>query len=134
MVAGLRRDKPDLQQSLDAPKVEMQRNPRQLPKFGSPLNPNDAHTGPISHVTTEDDPFTPSLLPGTGNNHGTSVLFPVDELGFLDTSPDPSALFARICHHPRAKHDPRISGHLHHSFSLHQHRHSLRLGDPRPFR
>ena len=94
-VAGLQRDKSDLQQSLDALKVEMQRNARRLPKFGSPLTPNGAHTGPNTPRDDEDDPFSPAHTVASTRNrkqHDTSALFPVDELGFLDTSPDPSPL------------------------------------------
>lgn len=94
-VAGLQRDKSDLQQSLDALKVEMQRNARRLPKFGSPLTPNGAHTGPNTPRDDEDDPFSPAHTVASTRNrkqHDTSALFPADELGFLDTSPDPSPL------------------------------------------
>ena len=94
-VAGLQRDKSDLQQSLDALKVEMQRNARRLPKFGSPLTPNGAHTGPNTPRDDEDDPFSPTHTVASTRNrkqHDTSALFPADELGFLDTSPDPSPL------------------------------------------
>jgi len=94
-VAGLQRDKSDLQQSLDALKVEMQRNARRLPKFGSPLTPNGAHTGPNTPRDDEDDPFSPAHTAASTRNrkqHDTSALFPADELGFLDTSPDPSPL------------------------------------------
>jgi hypothetical protein len=94
-VAGLQRDKSDLQQSLDTLKAEMQRNARRLPKFGSPLTPNGAHTGPNTPRDDEDDPFSPAHTVASTRNrkqHDTSALFPVDELGFLDTSPDPSPL------------------------------------------
>ena len=94
-VAGLQRDKSDLQQSLDALKVEMQRNARRLPRFGSPLTPNGAHTGPNTPHDDEDDPFSPAHTAASTRNrkqHDTSTLFPPDELGFLDTSPDPSPL------------------------------------------
>jgi hypothetical protein len=94
-VAGLQRDKSDLQQSLDALKLEMQRNARRLPKFGSPLTPNGAHTGPHTPRDDEDDPFSPTHTVASTRNrkqHDTSALFPVDELGFLDTSPDASPL------------------------------------------
>ena len=94
-VAGLQRDKSDLQQSLDALNVEMQRNARRLPKFGSPLTPNGAHTGPNTPRDDEDDPFSPAHTVASTRNrkqHDTSALFPADELGFLDTSPDPSPL------------------------------------------
>jgi hypothetical protein len=94
-VAGLQRDKSDLQQSLDALKLEMQRNARRLPKIGSPLTPNGAQTGPHTPRDDEDDPFSPTHTVASTRNrkqHDTSALFPVDELGFLDTSPDPSPL------------------------------------------
>jgi hypothetical protein len=94
-VAGLQRDKSDLQQSLDALKVEMQRNARRLPKFGSPLTPNGAHTGPNTPRDDEDDPFSPTHTVASTRNrkqHDTSALFPADELGFLDVSPDASPL------------------------------------------
>ena len=94
-VAGLQRDKSDLQQAFDALKVEMQRNARRLPKFGSPLTPNGAHTGPNTPRDDEDDPFSPAHTVASTRNrkqHDTSALFPADELGFLDTSPDPSPL------------------------------------------
>ena len=94
-VAGLQRDKSDLQQSLDALKLEMQRNARRLPKYGSPLTPNGAQTGPHTPRDDEDDPFSPAHTVASTRNrkqHDTSALFPVDELGFLDTSPDPSPL------------------------------------------
>jgi len=94
-VAGLQRDKSDIQQSLDALKVEMQRNARRLPKFGSPLTPNGAHTGPNTPRDDEDDPFSPAHTVASTRNrkqHDTSALFPADELGFLDASPDPSPL------------------------------------------
>lgn len=73
----------------------MQRNARRLPKFGSPLTPNGAHTGPNTPRDDEDDPFSPAHTAASTRNrkqHDTSALFPVDELGFLDTSPDPSPL------------------------------------------
>ena len=94
-VAGLQRDKSDLQQSLDALKLEMQRNARRLPKFGSPLTPNGVQTGPHTPRDDEDDPFSPTHTVASTRNrkqHDTSALFPADELGFLDTSPDPSPL------------------------------------------
>ena len=94
-VAGLQRDKSDLQQSLDALKLEMQRNARRLPKFGSPLTPNGAQTGPHTPRDDEDDPFSPTHTVASTRNrkqHDTSALFPADELGFLDTSPDSSPL------------------------------------------
>ena len=73
----------------------MQRNARRLPKFGSPLTPNGAHTGPHTPRDDEDDPFSPAHTVASTRNrkqHDTSALFPADELGFLDTSPDPSPL------------------------------------------
>ena len=73
----------------------MQRNARRLPKFGSPLAPNGPHTGPHTPRDDEDDPFSPAHTVASTRNrkqHDTSALFPVDELGFLDTSPDPSPL------------------------------------------
>jgi hypothetical protein len=94
-VAGLQRDKSDLQQSVDTLKAEMQRNARRLPKFGSPLTPNGAHTSPNTPRDDEDDPFSPAHTVASTRNrkqHDTSALFPVDKLGFLDTSPDPSPL------------------------------------------
>ena len=94
-VAGLQREKSDLQQSLDALKLEMQRNARRLPKFGSPLTPNGTQTGPHTPRDDEDDPFSPTHTVASTRNrkqHDTSALFPADELGFLDTSPDPSPL------------------------------------------
>ena len=94
-VAGLQRDKSDLQQSLDGLKLEMQRNARRLPKFGSPLTPNGAQTGPHTPRDDEDDPFSPAHTVASTRNrkqHDTSALFPADELGFLDTSPDSSPL------------------------------------------
>ena len=94
-VAGLQRDKSDLQQELDALKLESQRNARRLPKFGSPLTPNGAQTGPHTPRDDEDDPFSPTHTVASTRNrkqHDTSALFPADELGFLDASPDPSPL------------------------------------------
>ena len=73
----------------------MQRNARRLPKFGSPLTPNGPHTGPHTPGDHEDDPFSPAHTVASTRNrkqHDASALFPVDELGFLDTSPDPSPL------------------------------------------
>ena len=58
-VAGLQREKSDLQQSLDALKLEMQRNTRRLPKFRSPLTPNGRR-----HLTARvRENRTPSTCP-----------------------------------------------------------------------
>ncbi|CAL1699777.1 unnamed protein product [Somion occarium] len=89
--ASLQRDKSDLQQSLDSLKVEMAKQSRRFPRFGSPLTPNGASASEAATPADGDDDDVFSTAASTANRKkaDTSALFPPDGFDF-DSSPDSS--------------------------------------------
>ncbi|KAL7277415.1 hypothetical protein ACG7TL_009277 [Trametes sanguinea] len=91
--ASLQRDKSDLQQAIDSMKVEMAKQQRRLPRFGSPLTPNAAMASEVATPADqdEDDVFsTAGASTHTRKKMDNSGLFPPDGFDFETDSPDPS--------------------------------------------
>ncbi|CDO76932.1 hypothetical protein BN946_scf185006.g14 [Trametes cinnabarina] len=91
--ASLQRDKSDLQQALDSMKVEMAKQQRRLPRFGSPLTPNAAMASEVVTPADQDDDDVFSTAGASTHNRkkmDNSGLFPPDGFDFEMDSPDPS--------------------------------------------
>ncbi|KAI0349197.1 hypothetical protein OH77DRAFT_1432278 [Trametes cingulata] len=91
--ASLQRDKSDLQQALDSMKVEMAKQSRRLPRFGSPLTPNGAAASEVATPAEQDDDDVFSAAGASTHTRkklDNSGLFPPDGFEFGDESPDPS--------------------------------------------
>ncbi|KAI0332880.1 hypothetical protein GY45DRAFT_1432849 [Cubamyces sp. BRFM 1775] len=91
--ASLQRDKSDLQQALDSMKVEMAKQSRRLPRFGSPLTPNGAAASQVATPAEHDDDDIFSVAGASTHTRkklDNSGLFPPDGFDFDTESPDPS--------------------------------------------
>ncbi|KAI8976653.1 hypothetical protein BD414DRAFT_539198 [Trametes punicea] len=91
--ASLQRDKSDLQQALDSMKVEMAKQQRRLPRFGSPLTPNAVAASEAATPADQDDDdvfSTAGASTHTRKKMDNSGLFPPDGFEFETDSPDPS--------------------------------------------
>lgn len=90
VAASLQRDKSELQQTLDTMKVEMAKQSRRLPRFGSPLTPNGASASEAVTPAEGDEDDVFSAASTNRKRADTSTLFPPDGFDEYPSSPENS--------------------------------------------